>query len=225
MKRNYLTYLGIASVILAILILATAAFAGPVLICKAIDIGSAQSLPWNHPATLAGSNGYEVTHLVADTLALLNSKTPVLVRMETLRRATIYSQRDAGAAKDLLANLQQRAQTNTTDALAQFDYGYLVACYKQIAWARSSGMTVWGHSNWQNPAAGADGYALIQKAISLRGEDAEMEFAAALATFNGNESTPAHREHLEKALAGAKDSPLLARNLAEQFSKILAVKN
>lgn len=224
MKRNYLTYLGIASAILAILLLATAAFAGPVLICKAIDIGSAQSLPWNNPANLNGSSDYDITHLVADTLALLSPNTPVLVRMETFRRATIYSQRDSGAAKELLVKLQQRANANTSDALAQFDYGYLAACYQQITWARSSGMTVWGKGSWQNPAADIDGTAVIEKAISLRGDDAEMEFAAALATFDGSDSTRAHRQHLEKAIAGSKGNPLLAQNLAEQFSKILAVK-
>jgi hypothetical protein len=66
-----------------------------------------------------------------------------------------------------------------------------------------------------NPAAGIDGYVWVKKAISLRGEDPEMEFAAALITLSGPES--AHREHLRKAIAGAKNDPLLAQNLSSEF--------
>jgi hypothetical protein len=68
-----------------------------------------------------------------------------------------------------------------------------------------------------NPAAGLDGYAWVKKAISLRGQDAEMEFAAALITLKGPEGD--HRAHAQKALAGAKNDPLLARNLASNFNR------
>jgi hypothetical protein len=59
------------------------------------------------------------------------------------------------------------------------------------------------------------GYAWVKKAMSLRGEDAEMEFAAALITLSGPESD--HRDHTRKAIAGAKTDPLLAQNLASSF--------
>jgi ribosomal protein L17 len=42
-----------------------------------------------------------------------------------------------------------------------------------------------------------------------------MEFAAALITLSGPAAE--HRVHVEKALAGAKSDPLLARNLASHF--------
>lgn len=67
----------------------------------------------------------------------------------------------------------------------------------------------------QNPATGLDAYALIQKALALRGNDPEMEFAAALITLRGPEKD--HQEHVQKAIAGAKADPLLKQNLASHF--------
>jgi hypothetical protein len=43
-----------------------------------------------------------------------------------------------------------------------------------------------------------------------------MEFAAALITLSGPHE--AHREHAQKAIAGAKSDPLLAKNLASRFT-------
>src|SRR5271155_196064 len=148
----------------ALLSLATPALAGPPLICHPINIGSAQSLSWSNPATLTGLTGYEISHLIADTLALLNPNTTVLVRMETLRRATIYAQSDPIIAKQLLSKLQERTITNERDALAAFDFGYLAACYRQIQQARSHGMTIWGPGGWVNPGADVDGYTFVKRA-------------------------------------------------------------
>jgi hypothetical protein len=201
----------------ALLTLAATALAGPPLICHPIDIGSAQSLPWTNPATLTGAEDYDASHLITDTLALLGPSTPVLVRMETLRRATIYAQRDPVIAKQLFLKLQERTTANEKDALAAFDFGYLAACYKQIQWARSKSMTVWGQGEWSNPGADVDGYALVKKAIRMRGQDAEMEFSAALITMDGSQNE--HQEHLRNAMAGAKGDSLLSENLANQFSK------
>jgi hypothetical protein len=166
---------------------------------------------------LTGLKDYDASHLIADTLTLLGPNTPVLVRMETLRRATIYAQRDPVIAKQLFLKLQERTTTNEKDALAAFDFGYLAACYKQIQWARSKSMTVWGQGEWSNPGADVDGYGFVKKAIRMRGQDAEMEFAAAMITTEGSQSE--HQEHLRNAMAGAKGDSLLSENLANQFSK------
>ena len=61
----------------------------------------------------------------------------------------------------------------------------------------------------------------MKKALALRGpsqngNDAQMEFAAALITLSGPRD--AHREHAQKAIAGAKSDPLLAQNLASRFT-------
>jgi hypothetical protein len=182
--------------------------AGPLLICHPIEIGQAKSLPWvefNH----RGSTDYDLKNLSRDTLAILDSRTPVLVRMETLRRATIYVRQDPQAAKELITRLQARAANSDAagrpDALAWFDVGYLAEAYKQ-----------WMGKGEPNPAAGLDGYSWVRKAISLHGSDPEMEFAAALITLAGPDS--AHREHVQKAMAGAKHDPLLALNLSSTFN-------
>ncbi|HET8922348.1 MAG TPA: hypothetical protein VFN26_05050 [Candidatus Acidoferrum sp.] len=71
-----------------------------------------------------------------------------------------------------------------------------------------------------NPAAGVDGYAMVKKAIALRssalrGDDPQMEFAAALITLSGPREE--HAQHAQKAIAGAKTDALLAQNLATHF--------
>jgi hypothetical protein len=205
-----------------VLCLATVAQAGPPLICHTIEIGQAKSLPWiSHSWNLSGGENYDTKNLVRDTLEILDPNTPVLVRMETLRRATLYARKDPQAAKELLAKLHARAtsaeSTGHPDALAWFDVGYLAETYKQ--WIGQKWMQV-SHEE-QNPAAGVDGYALVKKALALHGHsqngnDAQMEFAAALITLSGPRD--AHREHAQKAIAGAKSDPLLAQNLASHFT-------
>jgi hypothetical protein len=214
-----------AIAILAItLVFAASAFAGPPLVCHPIDIGSAQSLAWTtNMGNLTGRSDYDLAHLVADTMALLGPDTPVLVRMETLRRATIYAQRDTSLAKRLLLSLKARTNANQSDALAQFDYGYLIECYRQAQLSRSLGMTAWGRGNWTNPAVEVDGYASVERAIELRGSDPEMEFAAALITLDSHKGD--HQEHARKALAGAKEDSLLAKNVGENQSLAIAVKS
>ena len=181
--------------------------AGPPLICHPIEIGQAKSLPWID-WNQKGTGGYDLKNLTRDTLAILDSSAPVLLRMETLRRATIYARQDPQVAKELLTRLQARAANSTdsglAEALAWFDVGYLIETYQQ-----------WIGKAEPNPAAGLDGYAWVKKAVRLRGQDPEMEFAAALITLTGPESD--HREHARKAMAGASYDPLLAQNLASDF--------
>jgi hypothetical protein len=192
--------------------LSASAIAGPPLICHRIEIGPAKTLPlidWNQQ----GTGAYDLKNLTRDTLAILDWNAPVLVRMETLRLATIYARQDPQVAKQLLTRLHARAygSLGQSQALAWFDFGYLAGAYNQ--WMPQ-------HSN---PGAGLDGYAWVKKAISLRSQDdPEMEFAAALLTLAG----PAyeHKEHVRKALAGAKNDPLLARNLTSRFLDQITAK-
>ena len=207
----------------ALLVIATPALAGPPLICHAIDIGAEQSLPWTSTGwNLSGQEKYDVSRLVADTLALLTPSTPVLLRMETLRRATLYGQQRTAVAKELLLRLEARTQENPKDALAAFDFGYLVECYKQASWLHQH--TDWlkasGDSAGANLATKIDGYSWVLKAITLRGSDPQMEFAAALMTTDGARSE--HDRHLQNAMAGAKADAMLARNLSSRFPKSAA---
>ncbi|PYX05401.1 MAG: hypothetical protein DMG85_15425 [Acidobacteria bacterium] len=147
------------SIVAVLLGFTTFAQAGPPLICHPIEIGQAKSLPWvefNH----RGSTDYDLKNLNRDTLAILDSHAPVLVRMETLRRATIYARQDPQVAKELITRLQARAAKSDVarrpDGLAWFDVGYLAEAYKQ-----------WMGKGEPNPAAGLDGYSLVRNAISL----------------------------------------------------------
>lgn len=187
--------------------LAGVTLAGPPLICHAFEIGPAKSLPWvSHDWNLSGGETYDTSKLASDTLAILAGNSSALVHMETLRRATLYARKDPVAAKELLAKLTAGTKSVASDgppALYYFDVGYLAETYKQ--WLGSS----------HNPAQGIDGYALVKQAIQLRGNDPQMEFAAALLTLSGPEAE--HRDHAQKAMAGAKIDPLLAQNLSSRF--------
>jgi len=186
--------------------------AGPPLICHPVAIGQAKSLPWVDLNYHKGDGSYDLQNLTRDTLAILDANAPVLVRMETLRRATIYAHQDPQVAKELLTRLHARAVNSADDklgALAWFDVGYLAETYKQ-----------WMGRGEPNPAAGLDGYSWVSKAISLRGEDPEMEYAAALIALTGPKGD--YHEHYEKAMAGSKNDPLLAQNMASFSGQTIA---
>jgi len=131
----------------------------------------------------------------------------------------LYARRDPLVAKELLARLYARAtsaeSSGRADALAWFDAGYLAETYKQWIGRNLPHMTD-GMRMDPNPSAGVDGYALVKKAIRLRGADAQMEFAAALITLSGPQEE--HRQHAQKAIAGSKSDSLLAQNLATHFT-------
>ena len=193
----------------ALMFIARALLAGPPLICHSFDIGSAKSLPWvSHNWNLSGAENYDTSRLAPDTLAILAADHSVIVHMETLRRATLYARKNPAAAKELLTKITmgtKSANSEETRALTYFDTGYLAEVCKQ-----------WLGDSSQNPAIGLDGYALIKEAIQLRRGDPQMEFAAALITLAG--PTAEHEAHTQRAIAGAKNDPLLARNLASRFN-------
>jgi hypothetical protein len=192
------------------------AVAGPPLICHPFDIGTARSLPFGE--TQNGWSGWQATlssydrsKLVDDTLALLTPKTPVIVRMETLRRASAYSVDDKALANRLLAALEARTtQTPKTPAegLASFDYGYLVETYRQLG---QRGVTV------KATVDSVDGYALVKTALAQMPDDAGLQFAAALIT-ESPATRAQHTTHLQKAREMASSDALVARNVATHFA-------
>jgi hypothetical protein len=183
---------------------ATPALAGPPLVCFPFDIGTARSLPWNADGrNWKGMRAdYPVSQLAGDTLGLLTPTMPVIIRMETLRRGALYATTDAEAARALLARLMERAKTNSSDALATFDAGYLVETYKQLAPIAPATAAL---------AAGIDGYAMVNRSRTARGTDPALEFAAAMITADGHRG--AWAEHVRVARTGAAADQLLARNL------------
>src|SRR2546429_9404813 len=207
--------LGFRLVLLAALFtFASTAEAGPPLVCHPFEIGNAKSLPWAQSQDWNSPKiGYDIAKLNEETIALLSPDVPVIVRMETLRRAVIYSEKDERVAYGLLSRLMARAldagSSGRADALAWFDAGYLVETYKQARWMYEK------QSSWlskQNLIQGMNGYAWVTKALQLGGDAAAMEFAASLMKEGAWPN-----EHFQKALAGAADGSLLARNLVAQF--------
>jgi hypothetical protein len=200
---------------LTLLASATTGRAGTPLVCFPYEIGAAKSLPGSDGDWKGVNPNYDRRHLVRDTLALLTPDTPVIVRMETLRRAVIYatagmrgwSDKHGFNAEDrsntaaLLEKLRERTNETTgpARALALFDVGFFTETLRQTGLDKS-----------------LDGYDLLKKALELRGPDPEMEFALALAS-----SWPKRPElagHLSRARAGAKSGSLLAANLASHFA-------
>ena len=188
----------------AVIGVARPALAGPPLLCHPFQTGAASAalLPW---ANTSGWNSpdpaYDVKRLVADTTRLLTPDAPVLVRMENLRRAAIYASKDSRLMVDLLTALNSRAQPlngSVPDPLAIFDAGYLVETYKQ------------GTHMHRFDVPAVDGYAMVQRAIGMKGSSPDMEFAASLM-----KSGAVAAEHRRRAEAGAAAGSLLARNLAQ----------
>lgn len=181
------------------------ALAGPPLVCFPFDIGPARSLPWNSTAqTWRGiRSDYKVAGLTGDTLALLTPATPVIVRMETLRRAAIYASTDEAVARGLLSTLLDRAKARGAEPLALFDAGYLAETYKQLRpIAPATGAL----------ATGIDGYAMVNASAATLGADPALEFAAAVITADGRRAR--YADHVRLARAGAPADQLLAKNLA-----------
>jgi hypothetical protein len=195
---------------------AVPALAGPPLICHPFDIGTATSLPFG--STSEGWRGWQATlpsydrsRLVDDTLALLTPQTPVIVRMETLRRASAYAIEDGARATALLRALQSRvpkgAPVTRADTLALFDTGYLVETYRQLG---DRGVAV------KAEIAGLDGYAMVKAAMAQQPDDPGMQFAAALITATPDRKA-VHAQHLQKAREAARADVLIARNLGTHF--------
>jgi len=198
----------LASVAAASVLVPCPALAGPPLICFPFDIGPARSLPMGTNGWHAIDPSYDASRLVDDTLALLGPETPVVVRMETLRRATIYASTNPARANALLNALQERARVpHAKVGLDVFDFGYLVETYRQAKPIFSAPV----------PAIDRiDGYQLVLKAHALQG-DAAMQFAAAVIT-EGNSATRAEsRTHLEQAKAHSDTDRTLAINISKHF--------
>lgn len=207
----------IIALVVIVAIVPEEVFGGPPLVCHPIKIGNAKSLP-SGDGPFGSDKDYDRANLVQETLQLLTSETPVIVRMETLRRATIYASRalagleragayteqDRRLAFELLSRVLGRALEGMVDgnssAMAWFDAGYLIECYRQAGIVK-----------------GLDGYRFLSKALALRGDDPEIEFACAMATADRNQRTC--RAHLDKASAAVREGSLLATNIVLHFGK------
>ena len=194
--------------LVAVLVLsASPALAGPPLICHPFVTEGGKLITWGPgPGWNSPDHSYDITKLVADTTGALTPGTPVLTRMENLRRATIYAMRDPVIAEQLLSALMSRALSTTNEGGAWFDAGYLIEAYRQGTHLRSDRKA----AAWVavDETIRVDGYGFVKKAIAMRGPNAEMELAASLMTQGA--VADAHRARAKTAGAGS----LVAKNLA-----------
>jgi len=165
---------------------AAAAMAGPPLICHPIDIGSAKSLPWKDLKNWNGTDPqYSLNALSTDTLAILTPNAPIELRMETLRRAAIYSAKSETAAENLAARLVARIAdweaAGKPSANVWFDAGYYVESLRQIKFVyRYNMMSAAEKAQWKvrdDDSGALDGKPWIEKAIRLGGKGMDVALA------------------------------------------------
>lgn len=181
---------------------------GPPMICQPFDIGTASSLPTAEKEVQA----YDRKKLIAETLGLLTPSMPVIVRMETLRRACILCSFDPHIARDLMLRLAARAldaeAAGKPDSLAWFDAGYYAASLSQLSVDLGAGFNP-GQAN------GCDGYLWLQRAIATGKPSAGMEFGAALATHPAMHkgTHEVYQKHLQQAAALAEKDSVTEKNI------------
>ena len=200
----------------AAILIGSPAFAGPPLLCHPFDIGAARSLPWSGVHSwFEGDAGYRLDNLVADTESLLTPATPVVVRMETLRRAAIYASADAAVAKRLLDRFVARADASTAsgqpDALLLLDAAYVAGAYREMLMLSRDSVFAPREAGLRAALGSTQDSVLIGRSVAARPDDPAIRFAAALIVADTNRQ--AYREHADKARAGASRDPLLARNI------------
>jgi len=148
-------FLAIGSLLFA----ATTVLAGPPVICHRVDIGNAKSLPWRDVKNWNGAEPrYDVARLTADTLALLTAATQLNVRMETLRRAAIYSVRKDGLADQLTLQLLARAANSEAEGKPMPWHGSMQATSSKPCgrWLLSIGTTCSRARNGPNGSFGVN---------------------------------------------------------------------
>lgn len=197
---------------------ANSAWAGPPLLCHPFQVQGQPSLPWgsgwNRP-----SAEFDLRQLGARTQALLSADTPVIARMETLRRAAIYASADAQALSELSQRLEARvvaAATAQARALALFDAGYFDETLEDVVRLQGYDMPGIGRVDaaaLRRVAARQDGAARIDQALAIR-PDPAMHFAAALVA-GAHQRVDAQQRHARLARVGASGDTLLLRNLTQ----------
>lgn len=219
MHRSWLR--GLALV--AALLFAPTLIAGPPLLCHPFDTAGAPSLPWGGEGWRDARPGYDQRHLTRDTETLLTANTPVIARMETLRRAAIYASRDPVIARQLLTRLQARgklahekpAASADARALARFDAGYFAETLQEVVRLQGYDMPGIGKvdaTELRAVLANVNGSADVDAAIALRPRDAAMRFAAALIAA-ADQRKGDYATHVRLARTGADRDRLLALNL------------
>ena len=224
MKNHRSIKIALSLVVLISLVIP--ALAGPPLICHPFEIGDAKSIAWNGKEWRDVKKDYDLNQLVPDVMAILETDAPILVRMETMRRAAVYAvwslrdlkvgfdskgDRTALALLDKIMARKNAAEARglktKADKLALFDAGYLIETYKYIGFEESSKKTT----------LTSEGLAWVEKANDALDCPGEMEMALAIMLHNHPGQSDAQGKHLKIAVSKAAEGSLLAKNLISHF--------
>jgi hypothetical protein len=176
-----------------------AALPGPPAICFPIECDGT-SIPWDE-ADDGRLGRYKATQAIADSLRVLQDSKDPLVHMETIRRATIYLNNDAGHGNELMARLLARAgdaeAAKAADAdreLAWLDAGYFAGAAAQL-----------GIDFGWKPGEGKG--------------DPAVHFAAAIICHPAmnRSKTSEYQSHMRAAYAAAPRDSMLRRNIDAQI--------
>lgn len=196
----------------------TTALAGPPLLCDPFDTAGARSLEWGGEGWNQPLASYDLARLADRTQSLLTSDTPVIERMETLRRAAIYASRDGETLREMSARFQSRieaAQGNEARALALFDAGYFLETLQDIDRLQDYDMPGIGRVDRESLREllnQPDGSLALDQALALRPDDAGLRFAAALVAVADGRTSDLAR-HSRQARKDATGDQLIALNL------------
>jgi hypothetical protein len=192
--------------------------AGSPLMCHQIRIGDAKSLPWGKD-TFDKASSYDASRVVDDTLKLLDDRQPVLARMETIRRAVNYIDRDLAKADRLFGTLATRVldaevvMDQRVLALRYFDAGYFAATLQHAGIAPSFGPASGKHDLHRVP-----GYAWMVRAWKMNDLNGDMALGLALATADTRLSE--HTMFLECAVKSTKADDAARNDLLGWISQI-----
>lgn len=218
MTTSYLKTL-LQRAILWLTLFVAPAMAGPPLLCHPFETADAPTLPWGGDGWNQPALDFPLDQLAERTETLLTADTPVIARMETLRRAAIYASRDGQIAGELARRLDARigAAGAEAKALALFDHGYYLETLQDVVRLHGYDMPGLGRTDvsaLRELIAPQDGRVLIDQALELRADDPALRFAAALvAAADGRKADEA--EHGRLARLGSDHDRLLALNLAQ----------
>ena len=191
------------------LAVAAPAVAGPPLLCHPFDIGSAQSLPWDGTRGWShGRSDYSLKSLVQDTERLVQPDTPVVLRMETMRRAAIYATQDPAVAAALLDALGSPARVSR-DPLASLDVAYAIEALNQITMLGPGSEFGDRLAGVKRVLAGRNAAPLVEAAAKARPSDPAVSFAAAMILMGKDKD--AYRSHATRARAS--EDALVRKNL------------
>ncbi|MBL8877572.1 MAG: hypothetical protein JNG88_00505 [Phycisphaerales bacterium] len=204
-------YQMVAIAIFAACAFAVTAYGGPPLLCHPYEIGDAKSLPWGGGA-FDRNKKYDTAELIPDTLALLGDQTPLLERMETVRRAAIYANSEPSrkCAELTKALDSRRGETLRPDApkntkvMRDFDYWLAAGAIAQFSYRDGA------------PANRRAAYDGAIKSLGDTPRTAEIEFA--LAVLSWDLQIAEHHGHVAAACDQTAEDSLLAANIRSRFA-------